>query len=92
MSTAGHGAGTAGKAGHRHGGGHGPEHGHAPVTLGGYLTGFVLAVILTAIPFWLVMSGVLGDKLVTALVIAGFAVAQVFVTGTTATATYANVA
>jgi cytochrome o ubiquinol oxidase operon protein cyoD len=39
----------------------------------------VLSVVLTVIPFWLVMSGVLGDKLVTALVIAAFAVVQVFV-------------
>ena len=44
-----------------------------------YGIGFALSVVLTVIPFWLVMSGVLGDKLVTALVIAAFAVVQVFV-------------
>ncbi len=42
-----------------------------------YGVGFGLSVVLTAIPFWLVMSGVLGDKVLTALVIAAFAVAQV---------------
>lgn len=44
-----------------------------------YATGFVASVVLTAIPFWLVISGVLGDRTLTALVIAGFAVAQVVV-------------
>ncbi|WP_420384280.1 cytochrome o ubiquinol oxidase subunit IV [Novosphingobium sp.] len=42
-----------------------------------YGIGFGLSVVLTAIPFWLVMSGVLGDKVVTALIIAVFAAAQV---------------
>ena len=31
----------------------------------GYMTGFVLSVILTAIPFWLVMSGALGNNQLT---------------------------
>ena len=44
-----------------------------------YATGFFASVVLTAIPFWLVMSGALGDKTLTALVIAGFAVVQVVV-------------
>jgi cytochrome o ubiquinol oxidase operon protein cyoD len=48
-------------------------------TLKGYLTGFVLAVILTAIPFWIVMSGGLGKSNTTALVIMGFAVVQIVV-------------
>ena len=43
------------------GGGHG--------TVQSYLTGFVLSVILTVIPFWLVMGNVLDDSLVTTLVI-----------------------
>ena len=30
-------------------------------TLQGYLTGFILAVILSAIPFWLVMGKVIQD-------------------------------
>jgi cytochrome o ubiquinol oxidase operon protein cyoD len=49
------------------------------VSLKDYGTGFALSVVLTAIPFWLVMSGALGDKTLTALVIAGFAVVQVVV-------------
>jgi len=58
--------------------GHDPE-GELHVTLRGYLTGFVLAVILTAIPFYLVMSGVIPDKLITALIIMAFAGAQIVV-------------
>ncbi|RUP11409.1 MAG: cytochrome o ubiquinol oxidase subunit IV, partial [Methylobacterium sp.] len=34
-----------------------------------YMTGFVLSVILTVIPFWLVMGNVLDNSLVTTLVI-----------------------
>lgn len=44
-----------------------------------YVIGFVLSVILTAIPFWLVMSGAIADKQVTALVITAFAVVQIVV-------------
>ena len=62
-----------------HGHDHDHDHDVPHFSLKEYGIGFVLSVILTVIPFWLVMSGVLGDKLVTALVIAGFAVAQVFV-------------
>ena len=45
----------------------------------GYLTGFVLAVILTVIPFWLVMGDVLGDRTLTALLIFACAILQIFV-------------
>ena len=38
-------------------------------TFKGYLTGFVLAVILTAIPFWLVMGKVIPSANTTSLVI-----------------------
>jgi len=58
------------------------SHGHdAPAhgTRRSYLTGFALSVVLTAIPFWLVMSGALGNNQVTALVIMGFAFVQVIV-------------
>ncbi|WP_076071804.1 cytochrome o ubiquinol oxidase subunit IV [Sphingomonas montana] len=44
----------------------------------GYMTGFVLAVVLTAIPFWLVMAGPLAPQ-TTALLVMGFAVAQIVV-------------
>ena len=49
------------------------------VTLRGYLTGFVLAVILTAIPFYLVMSGAIPDKVVAAVVVMAFAGVQIVV-------------
>jgi cytochrome o ubiquinol oxidase operon protein cyoD len=52
---------------------------HGEITLSGYLTGFVLSVVLTAVPFYLVMSGVLGDKQVTALVVMAFAAVQIVV-------------
>lgn len=44
-----------------------------------YTIGFVLSVILTAIPFWLVMGNVLESSLDTALVILGFAAVQIVV-------------
>ena len=44
-----------------------------------YLIGFALSAVLTAIPFWLVMSGTLPSKQITALVIMAFAVAQIVV-------------
>ncbi len=56
---------------------HGDASGHG--TLKGYITGFVLAVILTAIPFWLVMGDVLADAQTTALVIMALAVVQIVV-------------
>lgn len=52
---------------------------HPMGTLRGYLTGFVLSVILTAIPFWLVMGNVLDDKVLTSIVIMGFAAVQIMV-------------
>lgn len=44
-----------------------------------YVIGFVLSVILTAIPFWLVMHGVIADKQTAGLVITAFAGVQVIV-------------
>jgi cytochrome o ubiquinol oxidase operon protein cyoD len=63
-----------------HGDGHhahddGASHG----TFKGYATGFILSVILTAIPFWLVMGKVFDRSSVTALVILGFAAVQIVV-------------
>ncbi len=43
-----------------------------------YVTGFVLSVILTAIPFWLVMARPLGAGATAALIVA-FAVVQIVV-------------
>ena len=44
-----------------------------------YGIGFALSVVLTAIPFWLVMAEVFSDSRVTSLVIMAFAVAQIVV-------------
>jgi len=77
-------AGLAGEARNGHhaqagAGAHGapPEVPHG--TLGGYITGFVLSAILTAIPFWLVMNDVLGHSTLTAFVIMAFAAVQIVV-------------
>lgn len=61
---------------------HGHDHGHdeAPhFTRRGYLIGFLLSVVLTAIPFWLVMTGALQNPAVTTILIIGFAVVQILV-------------
>ena len=72
--------------GHGNHGGHGGSHDHhheddgaAHGTLKSYITGFVLAAILTAIPFWLVMDRVFASSRTTALVILAFAVVQIVV-------------
>ncbi|MFG6466580.1 cytochrome o ubiquinol oxidase subunit IV [Roseateles sp. BYS87W] len=49
------------------------------VSYKGYATGFILSVILTAIPFWLVMAKVLPGPKVTGLVILAFAAVQMVV-------------
>lgn len=65
-------------AGH-HDGHHG-EHDVGPhSTLSGYLWGFVLSVVLTAIPFWLVMGNVIESRTLTVLVLGGFALVQIVV-------------
>jgi cytochrome o ubiquinol oxidase operon protein cyoD len=45
----------------------------------GYLVGFLLSVVLTAIPFWLVMTGALEDTRWTAVLIIALAVMQILV-------------
>jgi cytochrome o ubiquinol oxidase subunit IV len=63
-----------------HGGAHGDHHPHsAQGTFRSYMTGFVLSVILTAIPFWLVMGNVLDDTLLTGIVIMALAAVQIVV-------------
>ncbi|RUU61483.1 cytochrome o ubiquinol oxidase subunit IV [Mesorhizobium sp. M2C.T.Ca.TU.002.02.1.1] len=57
---------------HTHGG---AAHG----SLKGYLIGFVLSVVLTAIPFWMVMTGAIDNKQATAIIIMAFAVVQIVV-------------
>jgi cytochrome o ubiquinol oxidase operon protein cyoD len=55
-----------------------PMHEHQG-SLRGYLTGFVLAAILTVIPFWLVMGDVIANKQLLILAILALAVVQIFV-------------
>lgn len=64
---------------HEHGHGHDEVEGAVHATLREYVTGFVLSVILTAIPFWLVMTKTFASSGVTALVILGFAAVQIVV-------------
>lgn len=49
------------------------------VSLKEYVIGFVLAVILTVIPFWLVMGNVFESSTTTALLILSFMVVQIVV-------------
>jgi cytochrome o ubiquinol oxidase operon protein cyoD len=58
-----------------HGHGDAPSHG----TRRSYLIGFGLSVVLTAIPFWLVMTGALGNVQATAYTVMAFALVQVIV-------------
>ena len=51
---------------------------HSQGSRRGYLIGFALSVILTAIPFWLVMANPLSSQ-ATALIIMAFAVVQIVV-------------
>jgi cytochrome o ubiquinol oxidase subunit IV len=63
-----------------HGGAHGDHYPHgAQGTFSSYMTGFVLSVILTAIPFWLVMGNVLNDTRMTSIVIMALAAVQIVV-------------
>jgi len=57
--------------------GHGEGHGH--FSRRGYLMGFLLSAVLTAIPFWLVMTGALADKQATVLIVIALAVVQILV-------------
>lgn len=67
---------------HGHGDGHHDDH-HGDVgphsSMREYVTGFVLSVILTAIPFWLVMDNVIENRTTAVLVLGGFAVVQILV-------------
>lgn len=68
---------------HAHHGDHG-DHGHhedeAPHgSLYDYVVGFVLSVILTAIPFWLVMGKVIDSKTVLSIILLGIGAVQIVV-------------
>ena len=69
---------------HQHAGVHGPDaHAHGEMeghgTRKSYLIGFLLSAVLTAIPFWLVMTGALEDTRWTAIIIIAAAVVQILV-------------
>ncbi len=67
---------------HAHDHGADDHHDHdeaAHGTLRDYVTGFVLSVILTASPFWLVMGTVIQGSTLTAVVILAFAAVQIVV-------------
>lgn len=66
-------------AAHEHDHDDGHDDGAPHITLKGYVIGFVLSVILTAIPFWLVMNKIIASPATTAFVILAFAVVQIFV-------------
>lgn len=71
---------SAPKAATHHATGHGHDSGgHAHGTLRDYLIGFALSVVLTAVPFWLVMGEVLESKGLTAVIILAFAMVQIVV-------------
>jgi cytochrome o ubiquinol oxidase operon protein cyoD len=66
-----------------HAGHHDDHHDHHDdgphSTFSGYMVGFVLSIILTAIPFWLVMAKVIDNRTTAVLVLGAFAVVQILV-------------
>lgn len=58
---------------------HDDHSGGAHSTKGGYVAGFLLSAALTAIPFWLVMTGALNDVTATAIAVVGLAFVQILV-------------
>ena len=62
---------------HVHGHAHDPSIPHA--TFRGYMIGFLLSVVLTAIPFWLVMNKVVANPHATIWIVLAFAVVQILV-------------
>ncbi|TXN20385.1 cytochrome o ubiquinol oxidase subunit IV [Methylobacterium sp. WL9] len=66
---------AASEAGHHDHSEGGQSHG----SVKSYVTGFVLSVILTAIPFWLVMGKVLPNVVWTTIIVLALAVVQIVV-------------
>ena len=58
---------------------HGHHDGSSHGSLKEYTIGFLLSVILTAIPFWIVIGKVFDQSSTTALVVLGFAAVQIVV-------------
>ncbi|HYD60281.1 MAG TPA: cytochrome o ubiquinol oxidase subunit IV [Noviherbaspirillum sp.] len=67
---------THGEHGHH---GHDDHAGHDHGSLKSYTIGFLLSVILTAIPFWLVMGNVFEKASTTSIVLLAFAAVQIVV-------------
>lgn len=67
------------EAGHHdaHDAHHGDSGPHS--SFSGYMIGFALSVVLTAIPFWLVMAHVITERNTAVLVLGAFAVVQILV-------------
>ena len=55
------------------------DEGHVHVSVRGYATGFLLSVVLTAIPFWLIMGKVIANPAMAAAVVLAFAAVQIVV-------------
>ena len=64
---------------HGHDDGHGHDSGAAHGSFKGYMIGFLLSVVLTAIPFWLVMGKVFHDNQTTTFIVLAFAIVQIVV-------------
>jgi cytochrome o ubiquinol oxidase subunit IV len=67
---------------HDHGHGHGHHHGGHQASHGSYksyMTGFILSVILTAIPFWMVMTGAIENKALMAGLVMAIGAVQIVV-------------
>ncbi|OWK28767.1 cytochrome o ubiquinol oxidase subunit IV [Sphingomonas dokdonensis] len=66
-----------------HAGGHDgappPDGGHGHGSRRGYVMGFLLSAVLTAIPFWLVMSGAIASVQATAIIVVALAFVQIIV-------------
>ena len=71
----------AGHAHHAHGNDHGGGHGDAPAhgSRREYVIGFLLSVVLTAIPFALVMTNAFADSRITAGIVMLCAIVQIVV-------------
>ena len=65
--------------GHDHHDDHSHDEGMPHVSFKGYMTGFILSVFLTAIPFWLVMSKAIPNNKITTIIVLAFAVIQLLV-------------
>lgn len=64
---------------HAHGDDHHHDSGASHGSLYDYVVGFVLSVILTAIPFWLVIGKIIDDKTLLSIILLGIGAIQIVV-------------